>query len=305
MGSFNIGYLADPVSGGLKTFYDKEKKAESEAFKRAQMSPQERELADKIKALVQTAIKDRQATREHVLNQMGLKTVINPDGSKKVGRLTDEERRGLQDPMEQNRSEMAKTYAKRAMAAFEGKTELPTFIKKDLDVQKEQEATALKSIMGDEFATSAAGQQAVEQLKKREEAARFNVQEQDRAVALNASNQMTSLNQAATGDRIAKTNTLSNYAAPVINSASGLLDYRQGKRNSDLQVELDRLAAKRQGVTQWLTVGGLLGGSAMGNAFGNSGGRTDVQTTPQFQTTSFGMNNDARILPSVTQEYSA
>jgi hypothetical protein len=270
------------LNRNFQNYYDSERQKTNDAFRDAQMPAKERELADKIKALVTQAVKDRQFTRTKVLAELGLKTVTGSDGKVSLARLTDDERRAMMSPVELNRSEASKAYAARAKAAFEGTTKLPSFLQKEVDTQKENESQVLKTIMGEDFEKSAAGQQAVEQLKKREESARQNIQDQDKTIAVTGMSQMNALNKASSQNRIAGYDNLTSYIAQNVNSSTGLLGYLQQERNKALQNTLDKLSRKRSMISQVLTLGGLLGGQAAAQ-YGGNNRSSDVGTTDYFK----------------------
>lgn len=287
----NFGDIAGGLSGlpegainqKTQNYYNEERRKTNEAFREAQMSPQERELANKIKALVAQAVKDREFTRNKVLAEMGFKTVSGPDGKPQVVRLTNEERRAMMTQSERNRSDASRAYAARAKAAFEGTTQLPSFLQKEVDTQKENETAVLKSMMGEEFAESAAAKQTMEQLKQQETAIRQSIQDQDKAIAVGASQQLSGINKAASQNRVAQYNNLTDYIAPNVNTSSGLLGYLQGERNKELQRKLDALSRKRSMISSVFTLGGLLGGQAATQYGQRSAPSTS--TTPVYQTT--------------------
>jgi hypothetical protein len=226
-----------------------------DAYSDAMPGPEEIALSNSLQALVRQAAADRAFTRDKILGEMGYKTITGPDGKPVLAKLTDEERKALMSPTEQNRSKASQIYAERAKKAMEGTTELPPFLQKEFDAQKAAEDEVRTQLLG-EHAGSAAAQQAMEQLKKREKNVRFNLQEQDKLDAFAKSKGLGDLNREASAKRVAGYNNLVNYSAPVIGSSASLLNYLQGKRTGKLNDDLTNLSLNNQQAYNFLNAGG-------------------------------------------------
>jgi hypothetical protein len=168
MGIFET--IINPVIGGPVSLYEDYRRTQrhkiGDAYNEAMPTAEEVKLSDSLMALVKQAAADREQTRNLVLAEMGFKTVTGPDGKPSIQPLSNEERKAMMSPAEANRSEASRLYAERAKAAFEGTTELPAFLQKEVSAQEKRKAgsgSAFRRTCG-----SAAAEQAMAELKKRE-----------------------------------------------------------------------------------------------------------------------------------------
>lgn len=254
-----IGAAANPFTGGPAALYNDFRRSGrhkiGDAFQGAMPGPEEIALSDSLQALVKQAAADREFARNKVLAEMGFKAIPGPGGKPTLIPLSDQERLSFLSPTEQNRSKASQIYADRAKAAFEGTTKLPPFLQKEFDAQKAAEDEVRNQLLGP-HAGNAAAKQAMEQLKKRERDARFNLQETDKLSAFAKSKGLGDLNKEASATRVANANNLVNYSAPVIGSSAGLLNYFQGKRTGELNDALTNLSLNNQQAYNFMNAAG-------------------------------------------------
>lgn len=269
------------IPGELISYYNRERGQYNDAMGQyGQPSAEELALMEEQVKAVEQAMADRKATLPLVLGQMGLKLGTGPDGKMTFVPLSNDERRDLMSKADQYKSDAAAAYQGRAKAAASGTTKLPSFLRKDVDLQKSKEEALLGELLGPEALNSTAGKQAVEGMRKKEEEIRQKIQEQDLASAPGAS--MSLSGQLADKRRrtIGGYEALPKQGANLIAGRGSLLNQMQQVRLDALKKRLAELESKRQGITSMFTLGGTVGGSAVAAA-------NQRKSSPQVQSTSY------------------
>ncbi len=219
--------------------------------------PQEQEMANAQMSAIRQAIADREATRTLILAQMGLKQVGN-----QLVPLTNEERRAMMSKAELSREEAKTAYQQRAMAAVKGETKLPSFLKKNIDLQKAKEEALLGEILGEDVVKSTAGQQAVAAMKKKEEDLRQRLQEEDLKSTPGMAAGLGGQQMAKRQGLISAYESLPSVNDNAIRARAGILNQLQDVRLSMLKEGLGKVENKRQMIQNFYTLGGQFGGAA-------------------------------------------
>lgn len=258
-------------------YYNRESEKLKEAKKQfGSASPEELALMEEQVKAVQQASEDRRSTRDLILAQMGFKLSTGEDGQKTLVPLTQEERLGIMSKADQSRAAAVEAYQGRAKAAASGTTQLPSFLKKDIDTQKSKEEALLGELLGPEALSSTAGKQAIEALKKKEEEIRQRIQEQDLATAPGKSMGLSDQLARTKGQKMSGYEALPNQGAGLISGRGSILQQMQQQRLDEYKKRLGEIEGKRQMIQQFYTLGGTFGGAAAAAA-------NQRKTQPQVQ----------------------
>lgn len=253
--SFN-GHSVDPTIA----YYQRETGQLEDAAREAEPSAQEQALMQAQIDAMNRASTERKATRAIILGKLGLK--LSPDG-KGLVKMSDEDRRALMSSVDRKKEDIAGAYMGRAKAAASGETKLPSFLKKDVDLQAEKEKALLKDMLGDGFVNSTAGQQMISGRMKEEEGLRQRIQEQDLATAPRMAQAVSGQVLDKKSGEIDALTALPYRGSALMGARAGVLGQLQEARLREYNKKLQKIEGRRSDITSLFTVGGLLGGGAL------------------------------------------
>ena len=247
-----------------KGYYKNEEKNLLEAWAAAQASPEERAMMLQQIASYEQSVKDRKSTRNMILAKMGFKLGKDQNGKQTIVPLTKEERIAAMTQAQKSRSSAAEAYTERANAALTGKTKLPSFLKSNIDYEKETEKAALAEMLGGDFEKSTAAQQVVSEMMKKEEDIRQQLQDQDIAVTPGMAQGLRGMLADEANQKISQYEYLPRQSENLMRGRASLLGDLQQKRLGNYKYRLGQLESDRAEKQSYI--------NAVASIFGASGG---------------------------------